>query len=194
MSYVALPPVDPSLVQSLPSVSSIINAINGSDPNSTTTTSGAASDVPEGPSGATAQTGGFVSAASPEVALSHSQPPPDVSGWGGGLGSSPNVPRPGTSIDPATGKPHVAGLTRAELEAKRAAAAATVETATAGGVVEGNGSGKGKEKDISELSGREQAARQLAGTQATAGTAQDIRSGSACELIYTEFVGVEPTS
>lgn len=60
------------------------------------------------------------------------------SAGGGGLASSPNVPRPGTSIDPATGKPHTAGLTRAELEAKKAAAA-------------------------SELSGREQAARQLTG-------------------------------
>lgn len=42
----------------------------------------------------------------------------------GGLASSPNVPRPGATIDPATGKPHTAGLTRAELEAKRAFEAA----------------------------------------------------------------------
>ncbi|KAL1405290.1 hypothetical protein Q8F55_008917 [Vanrija albida] len=42
----------------------------------------------------------------------------------GGLASSPNVPRAGATIDPATGKPHQAGLTRAELEAKRAAEAA----------------------------------------------------------------------
>lgn len=40
---------------------------------------------------------------------------------GGGLASNPNVPRPGTSIDPNTGKPHQEGLTRAELEARRAA-------------------------------------------------------------------------
>ena len=44
-------------------------------------------------------------------------------GGAGGLGSSPNVPAPGTSIDPATGKPHVAGITRAELEERKAAAA-----------------------------------------------------------------------
>lgn len=39
---------------------------------------------------------------------------------GPGLGSSPNVPKPGTTINPETGKPHTAGLTRAELSAKRA--------------------------------------------------------------------------
>lgn len=53
----------------------------------------------------------------------------------GGLQSSPNVPAPGSSIDPSTGKQFSAGMTRAELEAKNAA----------------------------DLSGREQAARQLAG-------------------------------
>ncbi|WVR07823.1 hypothetical protein IAU60_004866 [Kwoniella sp. DSM 27419] len=42
---------------------------------------------------------------------------------GGGLQSSPLVPKPGTSINPETGKPHTAGLTRAELAAKRAAEA-----------------------------------------------------------------------
>lgn len=71
-----------------------------------------------GPSGATAQTGGFAQAGT------HSSPGstgPIGGGFGGGLASSPNVPLPGTSIDPATGKPHTAGLTRAELEAKRAA-------------------------------------------------------------------------
>ena len=60
---------------------------------------------------------------------------------GGGLASSPNVPKPGTTIDPATGKPHTAGLTRAELEAKKAAEA----------------------KSLNEMSGGEQAARQLGG-------------------------------
>jgi hypothetical protein len=45
-------------------------------------------------------------------------------GGQGGLASSPNVPRPGASIDPATGKPFAAGLTRAELVAKREAEAA----------------------------------------------------------------------
>jgi hypothetical protein len=53
----------------------------------------------------------------------------------GGMQSSPNVPAAGTSIDPSTGKPFSAGMTRAELEAKKAA----------------------------DLTGREQAARQLAG-------------------------------
>lgn len=42
---------------------------------------------------------------------------------GGGLQSSPNVPRPGESINPETGKPNTAGLTRAELAAKREAEA-----------------------------------------------------------------------
>jgi hypothetical protein len=43
------------------------------------------------------------------------------------LASNPNVPRPGESINPETGKPHTAGLTRAELEAKRAEAKAKAE-------------------------------------------------------------------
>jgi hypothetical protein len=58
-----------------------------------------------------------------------------ASAGAGGLQSSPNVPAPGSSIDPSTGKQFSAGMTRAELEAKQAA----------------------------EVSGREQAARQLAG-------------------------------
>lgn len=58
-----------------------------------------------------------------------------LGGLSGGLQSSPNVPAPGTSIDPSTGKAFSAGLTRAELEAKK----------------------------VSDLGGREQAARQLAG-------------------------------
>jgi hypothetical protein len=58
-----------------------------------------------------------------------------VTNTSGGLQSSPNVPAPGSSIDHSTGKPFSAGMTRAELEAKNAA----------------------------DLSGREQAARQLAG-------------------------------
>lgn len=45
---------------------------------------------------------------------------------GGGLGSSPLVPKTG-SIDPKTGEPHKAGLTRAELQAKREAEAAAAE-------------------------------------------------------------------
>ncbi|WVQ72977.1 hypothetical protein IAR50_002540 [Cryptococcus sp. DSM 104548] len=62
------------------------------------------------PAPPTAQTSGFVNADAPEQ-----QP-------GGGLASSPHVPKPGSSIDPATGKPHTAGLTRTELDAKKAAA------------------------------------------------------------------------
>lgn len=94
--------------------------------------------APQGVVGDTAQTSGFANAGSP----------PSIAGFGGGggLGSSPNVPKPGTSIDPATGKPHTAGMTRAELEAKKYGL---------------TGTGKGKEKDESEVSGREQAARQL---------------------------------
>ncbi|ODO10303.1 hypothetical protein I350_02532 [Cryptococcus amylolentus CBS 6273] len=59
------------------------------------------------PTGATASTSGYVNADPPQS---------------GGLASSPHVPKPGTSIDPATGKPHTAGLTRTELDAKKAAA------------------------------------------------------------------------
>ncbi|ODO05455.1 hypothetical protein L198_02148 [Cryptococcus wingfieldii CBS 7118] len=59
------------------------------------------------PTAPTASTSGFANA----------DPPPP-----GGLASSPHVPKPGTSIDPATGKPHTAGLTRTELDAKKAAA------------------------------------------------------------------------
>jgi hypothetical protein len=65
----------------------------------------------------------------------------NYSSGAGGLQSSPNVPAPGSSIDPSTGKPFSAGMTRAELEAKKAA----------------------------DLSGREQAARQLAGGLETPG-------------------------
>jgi hypothetical protein len=45
----------------------------------------------------------------------------------GGLASSPNVPIPGSSYDPATDLPHTAGLTRAEPEARRAAGLQTPE-------------------------------------------------------------------
>lgn len=56
---------------------------------------------------------------------------PDGQYPGGGLQSSPNVPRPGATIDPNTGKPHQAGLTRAELQAKREAEAAATAKAAA---------------------------------------------------------------
>ena len=68
-------------------------------------------------------------------------------GFGGGLGSSPNVPAPGTSINPATGLPHSAGLTRQELAAMKAQ------------------QDHGKTVEIpSTLSGRQQAAAQLVGS------------------------------
>lgn len=104
--------------------------------------------------GASAQTGGFVGA----DANVHAG-----AGGTGGLASSPNVPAPGSTINPATGLPHTAGLTRAELEAQRSA--------------------KGKERDVSEISGREQAARQLAGGAATVSTTQAIREGEGRELV-----------
>lgn len=141
-------------------------------------------------SGATAQTSGFAQAGSDSHSFGNPVQPPSggvdsldtgrrasagqyggigglngglVGGFGGGylpvtggLQTSPNVPKPGTSIDPATGKPHTAGLTRAELEAKKAAAA---EGLTAG-TLTGNAT---DHRPVSDLTGREQAARQLAG-------------------------------
>lgn len=155
--------------------------------------SAAAESIP-GPSGATAQTGGFAQAgtgSTPAASSSLSSSPPKAgtfssltnqlnsfgfapgpdpasagnavpsgfvppsealgSGFGGGLASSPNVPRPGASIDPATGKPHTAGLTREELEARRAAAQGPLDTAPSS--LDG--------RRLSEMSGKEQAARQL---------------------------------
>ncbi|ORX40753.1 hypothetical protein BD324DRAFT_18801 [Kockovaella imperatae] len=79
---------------------------------------------------------------------------------GGGLATNPLVPRPGESIDPATGKPHQAGLTRAQLEAKRAAEASGASIAASS--MSGTASGSGTH--LEDLSGREQAARQLTGT------------------------------
>ena len=76
------------------------------------------------------------------------------SGSGSGLGSSPNVPKPGSTIDPATGQPHKKGLTRAELAAMQAKSA--TESQGGAGV-------------YSDLSGREQAARQLLSTANTSG-------------------------
>ncbi|WVF73149.1 hypothetical protein IAT40_007968 [Kwoniella sp. CBS 6097] len=73
----------------------------------------------------TAQTSGFAQAGD---APPSEQVGTTTGGGGGGLATSSLVPKPGTTIDPATGKPHTAGLTRPELEAKRAAEAA----ATAG--------------------------------------------------------------
>lgn len=76
-----------------------------------------------------------------------------TSGLMGGLGTSPNVPLPGTSINPATGQPHTAGLTRAELDAMKAKGNAIPREA----VIQANFAQP-------DMSGREQAAAQLAGT------------------------------
>ncbi|KAK4689345.1 hypothetical protein P7C73_g761, partial [Tremellales sp. Uapishka_1] len=116
------------------------------------------------PSGATAQTSGFADAIG-----------------GGGLASSPNVPRPGTSINPETGKLHTAGITRVELEAKKAAALKAEEEAEAKEVEaesQNTSSVAGTTSHLEELSGREQAARQLAGlgTPPPASTASTITS------------------
>ncbi|WVR00324.1 hypothetical protein IAU59_007467 [Kwoniella sp. CBS 9459] len=85
----------------------------------------------------TAQTSGFAQAGdappSEQVSVGHSN------GSGSGLATSELVPKPGTTIDPATGKPHTAGLTRAELEAKRAAEASQQEGATADSLHSGQG-------------------------------------------------------
>jgi hypothetical protein len=99
----------------------------------------------------------------------------NYSSGAGGLQSSPNVPAPGSSIDPSTGKPFSAGMTRAELEAKKAA----------------------------DLSGREQAARQLAGGLETPG--RELPGGwgrkysletarSSADLIATPVVPAPGTS
>ncbi|WWC91545.1 uncharacterized protein L201_006491 [Kwoniella dendrophila CBS 6074] len=84
------------------------------------------------PSG-TAQTSGFVQAGdaprSEQVGTTSSSTlggSDSGSRFGGGLGSSPLVPKPGHTINPETGKPHSEGLTREELQAKRAAEAAAV--------------------------------------------------------------------
>ncbi|WWC64400.1 uncharacterized protein I303_107010 [Kwoniella dejecticola CBS 10117] len=68
----------------------------------------------------TAQTSGFAQA--------EDAPPSQQVGTStsGGLGSSPLAPKPGTSINPATGQLHSEGLTRDELNAKKAAEAAAV--------------------------------------------------------------------
>lgn len=85
---------------------------------------------------------GLASSASASAA-----PTAGFGGFGGGLGSSPNVPAPGTSMNPATGLPHTAGLTRQELAAMKAQ------------------QDHGKTAEIpSTLSGRQQAAAQLVGS------------------------------
>jgi hypothetical protein len=98
-------------------------------------------------------------------------------GEGGGLASSPNVPKPGTSINPETGKPHTAGVTRAELEATKAKGE-NLPDPTPQEAERGQSSVKnqfdvpaGQEamhtvegRRLSDLSGREQAAKQLVGS------------------------------
>ncbi|OCF61105.1 hypothetical protein L486_00749 [Kwoniella mangroviensis CBS 10435] len=88
-----------------------INYVPG--PNTTT-------DLPRSATAPTAQTSGFVQAgdAPQSQQLGTSDGP--------GLGSSPLVPKPGTSTDAQTGKIHSEGITLEELQAKRAAEAAAV--------------------------------------------------------------------
>lgn len=147
----------------------------------------APSAVPPSNPSATHHASGTSSSASTEFA-SHNPFAPSQSGggFGGGLQSSPNVPAPGTSINPATGKPNTAGLTRAELEAIRAKGADLLDPApqavqaTRGSTSQpepvvsvGN-----EEKPLSALSGREQAARQLAGNLA-ASNAENLAASNA---------------
>ena len=115
--------------------------------------------APPGPSGATAQTSGFAEPtqstssgiANPASVTSAFAPAAAAAGsFGGGLASSPNVPQPGTTIDPATGKPHVAGMTRAELEAKKAMAAGVDVGPSVAGP-----SGTSSEKELPGSWGRE---------------------------------------
>ena len=152
----------------------------------------------QGVSGATTHTGGFAVIGGEQTHAHDSFAPDDRSalaqapaagfggGFGGGLASSPNVPAPGTYINPETGKPHTAGLTRAELEAIRAKGADLLDQAphhevarrsslTTPAIASGSGSG-GVGPDgrrLSDLTGREQAARQLTGTAGTSGLVGD---------------------
>lgn len=152
-------------------------------PQSFTTNSPAPSAASLGPSGATAQTSGFAQAGRKDSATAI----PSQFGYladpasGGGLASSPNVPKPGSTINLATGKPHVEDLTRAELAAIQSKGKGLLdptpqpEAARRSSIVECvlaeeeamEGTKEGRR--LSDLSGREQAARQLMGT-AGAGT------------------------
>ena len=158
-----------------------------------------------GVAGGTAHTGGFavVGGQDPSHQLSSSTfaddsfAPDDRSvqaaglgGFGGGLASSPNVPAPGTSINPETGKPHTAGLTRAELDAIRSKGADLLDpsphgviarrsSATDSGIASGSSSSAVNPEGrlLSALPGREQAARQLTGTAGTVGDGGEITPG-----------------
>lgn len=77
---------------------------------------------PSGRVGTGAVPGATASSSAPS-AVSNPSLSSGFGGFGGGLASSPNVPAPGSSIDPSTGLPHTAGITRAELEARKAASA-----------------------------------------------------------------------
>jgi hypothetical protein len=120
---------------------------------------------PSGPVGATASAGIAPAPGGPAG--------PGFGGiTGGGLASSPNVPRPGTTINPATGKPHTAGLTRAELEQIKSQQKVDEQNRRAsfvksqfGVLASDDAAVNTKEgRRLSELPGREQAAKQLAGT------------------------------
>ncbi|WWD19494.1 hypothetical protein CI109_103955 [Kwoniella shandongensis] len=88
-------------------------------------------------------------------------------GGAGGLGTSTNVPAPGTSINPETGLPHTAGLTREELAQIQAKGAELLDPtplnvqARRSSDVRPQTGAEGRR--LSDLTGREQAALQLAG-------------------------------
>lgn len=118
-------------------------------------------------------------------------------GGGGGLASSPNVPAPGTSIDPATGKPHTAGLTRAELEAMKAKGqglldpvptsseirrASSIKLSFQTADLSTGDSGGTLPRRLSQLTGREQAAAQLTGNPGLASPTSPGRKGSVVDV------------
>jgi len=99
-----------------------------------------------------------------------------AAGLAGGLASSPNVPVPGTSINPATGQPHTEGITRAELDAMKAKGGSlldpvpTASEIRRASIIKQNfvvpdNSLSGLDPQVQkEMSGRAQAAAQLAGS------------------------------
>jgi len=184
------------------------STINSTEQAVSADISPATADALPGVSGATAQTGGFAVAGNDPVhsfsntaaefandsfspndrSIAASGPPSgfvpsfEGGGFGGGLASSPNVPNPGTSINPETGKPHTAGLTRAELEAIRAKGAGLLDPSPHTDVVRESSvvvgsSGSAETQPLSELSGREQAARQLTGTASAVGDGGEMTPG-----------------
>ncbi|WVW85977.1 hypothetical protein I302_108015 [Kwoniella bestiolae CBS 10118] len=91
-----------------------INYVPGPNPSTDPNTSAATAP--------TAQTSGFVQAGAGDSQIE----PGTLSRDGGGLQSSPLVPKPGTSTNPQTGNLHSEGITKEELQARKAAEAAAV--------------------------------------------------------------------